>query len=89
MKIRIHRGAHEIGGNCIELVAEAGTRIVLDSTLMDGKATSHECSSAGPDPRSRKRFAPNYQLGAARGFVVRCRPSYAAKRWPALCDPGP
>jgi ribonuclease J len=29
MRVRIHRGAHEIGGNCIELDAE-GERIVLD-----------------------------------------------------------
>jgi ribonuclease J len=31
MKIRIHRGAHEVGGNCVELVADEGTRIVLDA----------------------------------------------------------
>jgi len=30
MRIRIHRGAHEIGGNCIEVEASAGGRIVLD-----------------------------------------------------------
>jgi len=29
MKVRIHRGAHEIGGSCIELEAD-GARIVLD-----------------------------------------------------------
>lgn len=29
MRVRIHRGAHEIGGNCIELEAQ-GQRIVLD-----------------------------------------------------------
>ncbi|MGI9193310.1 MAG: MBL fold metallo-hydrolase, partial [Actinomycetota bacterium] len=29
MKVRIHRGAHEIGGNCIEVDA-GGARIVLD-----------------------------------------------------------
>ena len=29
MRVRIHRGSHEIGGNCIELEAE-GARIVLD-----------------------------------------------------------
>lgn len=29
MKVRIHRGAHEIGGNCIELEAQ-GQRLVLD-----------------------------------------------------------
>jgi mRNA degradation ribonuclease J1/J2 len=42
MKIRIHRGAHEIGGNCIEVVADAGTRIVLDagSPLDDGARAS-------------------------------------------------
>lgn len=33
MKIRIHRGAHEIGGNCVELVADDETRIVLDAGL--------------------------------------------------------
>lgn len=30
MKIRIHRGAAEIGGNCIEVVASDGRRVVLD-----------------------------------------------------------
>jgi len=30
MKVRIHRGAHEIGGNCIEIEARDGSRIVLD-----------------------------------------------------------
>lgn len=29
MRVRIHRGCHEIGGNCIE-VESAGARIVLD-----------------------------------------------------------
>ena len=29
MKITIHRGTHEIGGNCVEL-ATASTRIVID-----------------------------------------------------------
>lgn len=29
MRVRIHRGAHEIGGNCVE-VEHAGERIVLD-----------------------------------------------------------
>lgn len=29
MRVRIHRGAHEIGGNCVEVEAE-GKRIVLD-----------------------------------------------------------
>ena len=30
MRIRIHRGAHEIGGNCIEVAADDGRRLVLD-----------------------------------------------------------
>jgi ribonuclease J len=29
MRVRIHRGAHEIGGSCLEVEA-AGSRIVLD-----------------------------------------------------------
>lgn len=29
MRVRIHRGAHEVGGNCVE-VEESGARIVLD-----------------------------------------------------------
>ena len=33
MKIRIRRGAHEIGGNCVELLSDAGTRIALDAGL--------------------------------------------------------
>src|SRR5690349_16753734 len=30
MDVRIHRGAHEIGGNCIEVRSDSGERIVLD-----------------------------------------------------------
>lgn len=30
MKVRIHRGSHEIGGNCVEVTASDGRRIVLD-----------------------------------------------------------
>lgn len=30
MRVRIHRGAHEIGGSCIELEAGDGGRVVLD-----------------------------------------------------------
>jgi ribonuclease J len=30
MRIRIHRGAHEVGGNCVEVEAADGTRIALD-----------------------------------------------------------
>jgi ribonuclease J len=29
MRVRIHRGAHEVGGTCIE-VESSGSRIVLD-----------------------------------------------------------
>jgi ribonuclease J len=32
MRVRIHRGAHEVGGNCIEIESE-GKRIVLDIGL--------------------------------------------------------
>jgi len=30
MRVRIHRGTAEIGGNCIELAADDGQRIVVD-----------------------------------------------------------
>lgn len=30
MRIRIHHGAHEIGGNCVEVEANDGSRILLD-----------------------------------------------------------
>ena len=30
MKVRIHRGAAEIGGNCVEVADDRGQRIVLD-----------------------------------------------------------
>ena len=30
MRVRIHRGTAEIGGNCIEIAADDGSRIVLD-----------------------------------------------------------
>lgn len=31
MKLILHRGAHEIGGTCIELIHSSGTRIILDA----------------------------------------------------------
>lgn len=31
MKLTIHRGAHEIGGTCIELVHSSGERLILDA----------------------------------------------------------
>ena len=30
MQVRIHRGSHEIGGNCVEVASPTGERIVLD-----------------------------------------------------------
>lgn len=30
MRVRIHRGSHEIGGNCVEIAADDGSRVVLD-----------------------------------------------------------
>jgi ribonuclease J len=30
MKVRIHRGAHEIGGSCVEVECADGDRLVLD-----------------------------------------------------------
>jgi ribonuclease J len=30
MRVKIHRGAHEIGGSCVELEADDGGRVVLD-----------------------------------------------------------
>jgi ribonuclease J len=30
MRVRIHRGAHEIGGSCVEVENKAGDRVVLD-----------------------------------------------------------
>lgn len=30
MRVRVHRGSHEIGGNCVELAADAGPRLLLD-----------------------------------------------------------
>lgn len=33
MRIRIHRGAHEVGGNCVEVEASDGSRIALDVGL--------------------------------------------------------
>ncbi len=30
MRVRIHRGSHEIGGNCVELAAADGPRLLLD-----------------------------------------------------------
>ena len=30
MKFIIHRGTHEIGGSCVEVFSESGSRIVID-----------------------------------------------------------
>jgi ribonuclease J len=30
VRVRIHRGAHEIGGSCVEVDTQAGERLVLD-----------------------------------------------------------
>jgi ribonuclease J len=30
VRVRIHRGAHEVGGNCVEIEATGGSRIALD-----------------------------------------------------------
>ena len=30
MKITIHRGAREIGGSCVEIAAESGSRLLVD-----------------------------------------------------------
>ena len=30
MRVRIHRGAAEIGGNCVEVASEDGSRLLLD-----------------------------------------------------------
>lgn len=30
MRVRIHRGAHEIGGSCVEVEAADGCRVLLD-----------------------------------------------------------
>ena len=56
MRIRIHRGAHEIGGNCIE-VADGDDRIVLDlgrplSAGWDDQIPLPNINGlASPDPR--------------------------------------
>jgi ribonuclease J len=47
MRVRIHRGAQEVGGNCIE-VESAGARIVLDvgrplDALQDGSYLCQPC----------------------------------------------
>lgn len=30
MKVRIHRGAHEIGGSCVEVMSDSGQTVILD-----------------------------------------------------------
>lgn len=30
MRVRIHRGAHEVGGSCVEVESTVGDRLVLD-----------------------------------------------------------
>jgi ribonuclease J len=39
VRIRIHRGAHEVGGNCVEVEAADGSRIVLDAGLPLDRST--------------------------------------------------
>lgn len=56
MRVRIHRGADEIGGNCIEVAAEDGSRIVLDvgrplsADWNDDVAVPPVAGFATPDP---------------------------------------
>ena len=56
MRARIHRGAHEIGGNCIE-IAQGDDRIVLDlgrplsAGWDDDVPLPDICGLASPDPR--------------------------------------
>lgn len=33
MKLTVHRGTHEIGGNCVEINSDDGSRIILDAGL--------------------------------------------------------
>ena len=52
MKARIHRGASEIGGNCVELEAD-GDRLVLDSGARSGLTTARgPAADSRPDRRT-------------------------------------
>ena len=57
MKIRIHRGAHEIGGSCVEVMAD-GESILVDAGL-----------PLDVDTREAPSL-PNVDSGALRGIVV-------------------
>ncbi len=46
MRIRIHHGAHEVGGNCVEIEAADGSRIALDL----GRPLSAALSDVVPAP---------------------------------------
>ena len=45
MRVRIHRGAHEIGGSCVEVENAAGDRLVLEA--FSGRETDHTRIPAG------------------------------------------
>lgn len=57
MKVRIHRGAHEIGGSCVEVMA-AGESILVDAGL-----------PLDVDTREAPRL-PNIDKGTLRGIVI-------------------
>lgn len=90
MRVRIHRGAHEIGGNCIE-IEEDEDRIVLDlgrplSAGWDDDIPLPDIAGlVSPDPRMQgvvlshphlDHYGLASQLGAGVPVYMR-----AARRW--------
>ena len=78
MRVRIHRGAHEIGGSCLE-VETAGSRIVLDVgrplSTGPGDATPLPpvagCSPASTNafPVSTRQAMPSPRVPCARSLI--------------------
>src|SRR4051794_32200423 len=58
MRVRIHRGAHEIGGSCVEVEAESGSRMVLDV----GRPLTAQRNEVVPLPRVGGFSVPDASL---------------------------
>ncbi len=64
MRVRIHRGAREIGGSCIEL-AHDGARLLLDLGLpLDGDPGDQTCYPDIDGLAGGRRRSPSYSATA-------------------------
>lgn len=76
MKLTIHRGAHQIGGSCVELNAD-GARLILDLGLPLVKRDGSPLTWSRTRPALRDLLADG-TLPRIRGFYAGDRPSVTA-----------